>query len=567
MSDETVFRNKHWQIAAPLPPEAAAELAAYSPILRQLLYNRGCATYADACAYLEAQAPAGCETFNLLGMEPAVERTLRAIEKQESIAVYGDYDADGVTATALLTQALRGLDAQVREYIPNRFDEGYGLNVEALDHLAAEGVGLVITVDCGIRSPEEAEHARRIGLDLIITDHHTLHGDPPRALSVINPKQPNDAYPDKNLAGVGLAYKLACGLYERSRDRRPPLQELQDLVALGTVADMAPLIGENRALVRQGLNCMRYPQRQGLMSLMGVAGINPQQVNSEHIGFGLGPRLNAAGRLESALAALRLMLTQDVQEAGGLAQLLHNQNYERQQITRAMQEHAGKLALTEDPDSLLLFAVDEGYNPGVVGLAASKLTEQYYRPAIVATRGEEYTRGSCRSIPEFHITHALDQCADLLVKHGGHAAAAGFTVRNADAPELARRLKQIAQEQLGGLDLRPALRADLEVPLHAMRPDLLPELAHLQPTGQENPPAVFVSRGLKVVRSQVIGKDRSHLRLTVSDGRITYDAVAFRFGHLHGQLPAAIDLMYSYEMNEYNGRSSLQLNVKDLKPG
>ena len=510
--------------------------------------------------------------MNMLGVPEAVERIWQAIQKEERIAVYGDYDADGVTATALLTDVLMKLGAQVQGYIPNRFDEGYGLNIEALDALQAGGTALVVTVDCGIRSMDEAEHARRNGLDLIITDHHHPLDEMPQALALVNPKQPGEVYPDQNLAGVGLAYKLACALLEKARAAGYALaeqieaEEYLDLVALGTISDQAPLIGENRALVRKGLEYIRRPRRQGILSLIGAAQLNALQITADSIGFGLGPRLNAAGRLDSALAALNLLLTRDLAEAAFLAQQLDNQNRERQQITREIQAHAEGQALAEAPDALLLFSAHESYNPGVIGLAASRLMEQYYRPSIVASHGPEFTRGSCRSIPEFHITKALDECADLLVRHGGHSAAAGFTVRNEHLPELVERLRLIAQRELGSLDLRPTLHADAQVNLAELTPDLLNDLGHLQPTGQNNPAARFVSRGVRILRSKTVGKDSSHLKLTVTDGIITYDAIAFRQGHLFGNLPQYIDLIYNFERNEYNGFVSLQLNVQDIHP-
>jgi single-stranded-DNA-specific exonuclease len=337
-------------------------------------------------------------------------------------------------------------------------------------------------------------------------------------------------------------------------------------VALGTVADLAPLSGENRALVRAGLQAMRQPRRQGLLSLIGVCGLKAGQVTATHIGFVLGPRLNAAGRLDSALAAYELLTTESVFEAGRLAQLLDGQNRERQKITREIQEHAEQLALANNPDALLLFAAHPDYNPGVVGLAASRLVDSYYRPAIVAQQGEEFTRGSCRSIPEFHITEALDQCAGLLERHGGHAAAAGFTVRNENLAMLAEQLQQIAAEQLGRLDLRPILHADAEVPLSELKPDLLNYLDWLQPTGFGNRQAVFVTRDLKVSSCRTVGREAAHLKLSVTDGWITYDAIAFRQGHWKEQMPERVDLVYTFERNEFNGRISLQLNVKDLRP-
>ncbi|OGO38919.1 MAG: single-stranded-DNA-specific exonuclease RecJ [Chloroflexi bacterium RBG_16_57_11] len=565
--------QKHWDIATEPPPEADQELSRYSilsnrPILRRILYQRGYTTAEAAQSFIEAKPPLGNAPENLLGMQQAVDRIRYAIRHHERIAIYGDYDADGVTATALLTHSLGGLGADVRGYIPNRFDEGYGLNIDALTSLREAGVRLVITVDCGMRSLREVNHARQIGLDLIITDHHSPGGEQLDALAVINPKQEGDLYPDKRLAGVGLAYKLACALLEpdgASYDPDAPAGQYLDLVALGTITDLAPLVGENRSLVRAGLEQIRHPHRQGVQSLIGAAQINAARITSEQVSFALGPRLNAAGRLESALAALNLLLATQVDEAARLAQLLDNQNRERQQITRQIQAHAEQVALAQDPEALVLIAVDESYNPGVIGLAASRLTEQYYRPAIVATRGDEFTRASCRSIPEFHITHALDECADLLVQHGGHSAAAGFTVHNDNLPELIERLQTIASRQLADLDLRHSLRVDALVSLSDLRPELLRDLNALQPTGVDNPPAVFASKGLKVLRSRKVGKDMAHLKLTVTDGRITYDAIAFRQGHWQEDMPPLVDLVYTFEANEYNGFTSLQLNVRDIR--
>jgi single-stranded-DNA-specific exonuclease len=502
----------------------------------------------------------------MLGISATVDRIGRAILHHEPIAIYGDYDADGVTATALLVQALRAFGADVRGYIPNRFDEGYGLNIDALNSLQEQGVHLVITVDCGIRSLPEVAHARHLGVDLIITDHHQPTSELPDAFAIINPKQPSDTYPEKELAGVGLAYKLACALLATFQSANLQAETLLDLVALGTVADLAPLVGENRTLVRAGLERIRQPHRQGLLALIGISGLVANRISSTDIGFALGPRLNAAGRLDSALAAFELLTTQDVNVAGRLAQQLEIQNRDRQEITRDIQARAEQLALAEDPNALLLFAAAPDFNCGVVGLAASRLTETYYRPAMVAQLGEEYTRGSCRSIPEFHITAALDQCADLLEHHGGHATAAGFTIRSERLPILVEQLRTIAAQQLGALDLRPTLVTDAEIPLSELKPELLVYLDWLQPTGYGNRQAVFISRQLKVVNSRAVGRDSAHLKLTVTDGRITYDAIAFRMGNWLTRMPPRVDLAYTFELNEYNGRASLQLNVKDIKP-
>ncbi len=560
--------TKRWLIPAAITLEADCALAAFPPILRQILFNRGYASDAEARAFLKADVSFDNDPFLLTGMKMAVDRIRWALEQNEPVAVYGDYDVDGVTATALLVDTLKALGGEVRGYIPNRFDEGYGLNNEALTVLHEDGVRLVISVDCGIRSPGEVEHARDLGLDLIITDHHhPIEGELPPALAVINPKQPGDAYPDKDLAGVGIAYKLAQALLTgQPEENGPLLKSLLDLVALGTVADLAPLAGENRFLVRRGLRQMRETTRQGLFSLAAIAELNLAKVNATDIGFRLGPRLNAAGRLDEALAAYQLLTTDDVFIAGQLAQQLDVQNRERQRITREIQAQAEAIAMADDPHAYLLFAAHEDFNPGVVGLAASRLVETYYRPAIVAHHDVETTRASCRSIPEFHITAALDECADLLVRHGGHAAAAGFTVTNEKLEELVSRLKSMAKDKLGGMDLRPTLTADAEIPLEQVQPELVDHLKYLEPTGYGNPEAVFVSRKVLIRNRRTVGQEGKHLKMKFEDLKgITHDAIGFRLGHLQAELPDHVDILYTYEINEFNGRINFQLNLKDIK--
>jgi single-stranded-DNA-specific exonuclease len=560
--------GKRWLIPPVRTPKADTALQAFPPVLRQILFNRGYATDPEARAFLKAEPNFNTDPFQMTGMQAAVERIRFALENHEPIAIYGDYDVDGVTSTALLVDTLHALDGDVRGYIPNRFDEGYGLNNEALSQLKEEGVKLVISVDCGVRSPDEALHARTIGLDLIITDHHhPSEGPLPPAFAVINPKQPEDIYPDKDLAGVGIAYKLAEALVsdQQSADSLQ-LNSLLDLVALGTVADLAPLVGENRFLVRRGLRQMRETTRQGLFSLSAVADLNLAKVTATDIGFRLGPRLNAAGRLDEALAAYELLTTTNVFKAGQLAQQLDVQNRERQRITREMQAQAETLALADETDAFLLFAAHESFNAGVVGLAASRLTETYYRPSIVAHIDTDTTRGSCRSIPEFHITDALDQCADILVRHGGHAAAAGFTVENDKLDELVSRLKFIARQKLSAQDLRPTLTADAEIPLTEVRPALLDALKYLEPTGYGNPDAIFVSRQVRVKHARTVGADGKHLKMYLEDEQgISHDAIGFRLGHLQPELPEYVDIMFTYEINEYNGRVNYQLNLKDVK--
>jgi single-stranded-DNA-specific exonuclease len=557
------LHSKRWRIAAPIPKEISRELDCYPPILRQVLYNRGQNTLAAAHRYLSADG-LGTDPYLLTGMAAAVDRILRAVNHQEKLAVYGDYDVDGVTSTVLMTQVLRALGADVRPYIPNRFDEGYGLNKEALDALAQDGVKVVLTVDCGIRSLHEVDYGREIGLDMIVTDHHSPLGDIPIASAVICQRQVGDAYPDKNLAGVGLAYKLAQALLDAKPVDGVRAQDWLDLVALGTVADVVPLLDENRALVRAGLEQMRQGRRVGLFSLTQAAGLSAERCRAGDIAFGLGPRLNAAGRLESALAAVELLMAQDIMDSGKLAQQLCDQNTRRQEMTRDMQSRAESLIRGSEQEPILC-VFDGEFNQGLVGLVAARLTENYYRPAIVGYQGEEFTRASCRSIDEFHVTQALDECADLLVRHGGHARAAGFTVRNENLPALIERMGTIAKRELAQLDLRPVMHADMEVPLVDLHPVILDDLAYVEPTGSGNPEVVFCSRNLHVVRCKTVGADKHHLRLTVSDGRVTFDGIAFRQGYWANAMPEAIDLLYTYERNYFNDRVFLQLNVRDLK--
>ncbi|MFN2234334.1 MAG: single-stranded-DNA-specific exonuclease RecJ [Anaerolineales bacterium] len=557
--------KKNWEIYAPLSPEAESELHGYPPVLRQILYNRGYATHEAARQFLLAKPLANSDPFKMWGIPEAAQRIENALRRGERITIYGDYDVDGVTSTALLYLYLSNLGANVTAYIPDRFDEGYGLNSEALSLLKVNGTDLVVTVDCGIRSIQEVEFARALGMDIIISDHHHPGDKIPDATAVIDPKQVLDSYPEKDLAGVGIAYKLASALDIQLENTKSPAEEYLDLVALGTVADLAPLKGENRVLVRRGLEQLKYSQRQGLMSLMGVAGVHPARITATDIGFALGPRLNAAGRLDHAQTALDLLTTHDVFQAGKLSQQLEIQNRERQNLTRLIQTEAEELALREDSDTLLLFAVSPDFNAGVVGLAASRLSEKYYRPAIVGEIGSEFTRASCRSISEFHITEALDQCADLLEHHGGHAAAAGFTVRNENIFPLSERLKALAHEKLSHLDLRPTMLADMEIPLSELSPDLLEYLGWMQPTGYGNPQALFVSRNLKATRYRTVGKDNSHLKISVTDGYTTFDGIAFRFGEWANHMPQRIDLLYHFELNEFNGRKTLQLNIQDIR--
>jgi single-stranded-DNA-specific exonuclease len=564
-------KAKRWLVEPPLPAEAAALLsgAGFPPLIAQLLYSRGLRDPQSAAVFLDGDPAPEDDPERLAGMTAAVDRLRFALNRGERIVVYGDYDTDGVTATALLVQVLGVLGAQVARYIPDREEEGYGLNAGALRTIREDlGARVVVTVDCGVRALAEAEEALALGLDLIVTDHHEPEAELPRAFAIINPRQPGDTYPEKDLAGVGLAYKLAQGLI-RPMPVKPAINggDVLDLVALGTVADMAPLLGENRRLVRLGLKSINGAKRVGVRALLREARLTAGTVDATAIGFMLGPRLNAAGRLESALDAYELLVTSSLEAAAELASKLEAQNRERQELTRDAHARAREIALAGGAHGALLFAADESFREGVVGLAAARLTEEFYRPAVVARRGPERTKGSARSIPEFHITQALDECRDLLVKHGGHKAAAGFTTENDNVEALASRLRAIAERELGDKDLQPAQRVDAdEVPLSALDRELHAWLRRFEPCGFRNPTPVLASRGLRVVNSRAVGNEGRHLKLTVSQGGGHFDAIAFGHGAWHGKLPEHIDLAYNLELNAWNDRTQLQLNVKSLRP-
>jgi len=568
---------KRWQVAPKASPGHLDQFSHLHPLLVQTLYNRGVTDPCEVADFLKPHTDRA-NPFVLQGMNEAVTRIRRALRAGERIAVYGDFDADGVTATAILVQTLQALGAEAQPYIPDRHDEGYGLKNKALTALARAGVTLVVTVDCGIRAFEQVAHARTLGLDVIVTDHHALGHGLPGAVAVIDPQRDaaGSDSPEKcsdALSGSGVAYRLAQALL-RSQLQTPvtehpvPLEEqdLVDLVALGTVADLVPLRGQNRVLVRQGLERINAMERLGVRALCERAGLRPGAVTATSIGYVLGPRLNAAGRLSHAQKAYQLLMTEDPDEAARLAYDLDTLNRERQKLTREVEDKAREMLSGVADEACLLFAAAPDFPAGIAGLVAGRLTDEFYRPTVIVEVGETLSRGSARSIAEFHVTEALDACDDLLVRHGGHAAAGGFTVANDQLEHLAERLQEIATDQLSGLDLMPTLSVDAEAELSMMSWDLLHTLSQLEPCGWANRQPLFVSRSARVYGHRGVGKESRHLKLTISDGLATWDAIAFRQGDWAGRLPGAIDLAYHLEVNEWNGQRRLQLNVQDIRP-
>jgi single-stranded-DNA-specific exonuclease len=556
--------RKRWVLPAAVPVAVQDALVGYTDLQQRILYARGIHDRKSAERYLLGRDVQEHDPFLMQGMKRAVNRIREAERRGEHVVVYGDYDADGITATTLLLEAFKAFGLDASHYIPSRFDEGYGLNTDALDEIAARGASLVVTVDCGVRAHPEAEHAARIGLDLIVTDHHHPGTELPPALAVINPRQAGDAYPFKQLAGVGLAYKLAQALSEDGSNFDPTSS--LDLVAIGTVADLAPLVGENRTLVQKGLVQLNVTERIGLRSLVLKTGYSFGGLDTISIGFGIGPRLNAAGRLTTAEKALQLLQAQDSSLAEQAADELDRINVKRRRITADVLEKARDLVIEHVEQPGVLFAVDESFEEGVVGLAASRLTDEFYRPAVVAHRGDAETRASARSIPEFHITEALEACSDLLIRYGGHRSAAGFSVRNQDITLLKDRLNRLAMKRLSSLDLRPELNVDACVKLTEMDWELLDFIHQLEPCGQKNPRPIFAAEHVRILEKRCVGSEGKHLKLLLSDGGKAFDAIAFRLGHLEPGLPDEVDVAFRLERNDYMGVSNLQLNIEDVRP-
>jgi single-stranded-DNA-specific exonuclease len=566
------IRENRWKIAPALEPSAKEQLEQFHPILSQILFNRGLTNPAQIQAFLEGHYLENNDPFLLADMDQAVRRISKAINNDEIIVVYGDFDADGVTATVLLTEALRGLGlerSRVRPYIPDRVDEGYGLNMGAMERIRDFGASLIITVDCGIRSIAEVAYANELGLDVIITDHHSLGAKLPPANAIINPKRDDSAYPDRMLAGVGIAFKLAQALYETLPERaKINLDSLLDLVAVGTVADLAPLNAENRVLVSEGLQVLNQLQRPGLNALAAVSGLKPGAITAESIGFSIGPRINAAGRLDHAYSAARLLAVTNDYSARQLADELNSINRKRQTLTAELGELAEGMIDLHDQ---IIIAYDERFQSGLVGLVASRLVEKNYRPAIIIEKGSDVSRGSCRSIPEFNITEALDQMTDLLVRYGGHAQAAGFTVRNENLELFSSRMRDLAFQALSDQELVPVIEIDAEIEITDVDWALYENLALLEPTGQGNPTPVFLSRNVEVIFKRLVGRDGSHLQLRLADSNggskeQSIPAIAFRQGDWEPSLPNHVDIVYSISLNEWNGQRNLQLVIKDMRP-
>lgn len=540
----------------------AAELN-ISHLVSSMLVNRGLDTVEAARSFLF-----GGENFHdpflLKGMDVAVSRIKRAIGSQEPVLIYGDYDADGVSSTTVLMTALKEMGANADYYIPDRFTEGYGPNEAAFRKAAENGVKLIITVDTGISGIHEADVARELGVDLIITDHHEPGPVLPDALAIIHPKLPDSIYPFRELAGVGVAFKLAHALYGQVPDH------LLEIAAIGTIADLVSLTGENRLIAKAGIDRLKVTQNIGIKAIFKCAGVEPYTLNEETIGFSLAPRINAVGRLEHASMAVKLLLTEDKAEALVLAEEMDGLNRERQAIVQEITEEAIRQVESDFPPEAnkVLVVGKEGWNAGVIGIVASRLVEKYYRPVIVLSFDKEkgLAKGSARSIPGFDLFKNLSECRDILPHFGGHPMAAGMTLKLEDVGDLRFRLNELAARQMSDEDFVPVMQLDAEISISEVSLPVLEELLMLAPFGVDNPKPRISIEDASISSLRRIGSDSTHLKVTLSNGEASLDGIGFGFGRLadHISPSSKISVAGELSINEWNNIRKPQIMLQDI---
>lgn len=574
---------------------AISEKLGVSPTVAQLLVNRGYKDPDSARKFIRTESELLCDPFALADVEPAIARIARAVEGNEKIAVYGDYDVDGVTAVCTLYLYLRSKGADVCYYIPNRAGEGYGVSVPAIDKLAADGVTLIVTVDTGITANEEVLYARDIGVDTVVTDHHECRAELPEACAVVNPHRPDCGYPFKDLAGVGVVFKLICAYEERTMklSRRECVAALchkyADLVAIGTIADVMPLKDENKLIVKYGLQLMEKERRPGLAALMEAA--SPKQgetgkrqrqsepkITSGYIGYTIAPRLNAAGRIRSASLAVELFLSEDEETAARLAEELCEANRERQaEENRIMQEAYAKIEAEHDfsRDPVIVLDADTWHH-GVIGIVSSRITERYGLPSILVSfegcdrdhhTDSDVGKGSGRSIHGMNLVDALVHCEKHLIKHGGHELAAGLSVTRGELPDFKRKINEYARAHLSAEDMIPTLEAECLLPMRDISMDLAAELRMLEPYGVANPLPVFAMMSVSVEEIVPVSGGK-HTRLIVRDGETHMTAMYFscQTDTLDLYPGERIDMLFCVDINEWGGRRTVQLVVRDVRP-
>lgn len=600
-----------WHLKPKAQEEFVKQFPEYQPLILQLLYNRGLKTQAKIDEFFNPDYGEDLhDPFLMLGMDKAVKRIFKAIKNKEKIAIFGDYDADGVCGTVILKTILEALGAKLSGvFIPNRMIEGYGLNNEAVKKAASQKTDLIITIDCGITDFGEIKLANSLGIEVIITDHHLVGQKVPAAKIIIDPFQKGDKYPFKELSGAGVVFKLAQALLKSSKFPRPrqrsaeggqvPSSKLNegwekwllDLVAIATVADCMPLLGENRTLVRYGLIVLAQTQRIGLQELMRVARLSPSfqaetlktNLDGYSLGFILAPRLNAAGRIHHANLAFELLTTESRQQASEMAQRIDDFNRQRQKLTdeivSQVEQRAKKQLL--DNNQPVIIEADKDWSPGIVGLVAGRIADRYHRPTIIFNQKEATSRGSARSIPGFNIIEAISFCADLLKEFGGHPASAGLCLNNEKLPLFKEKINQYTRAKLIGEDLIPALEVDLEVEAGDISWEFFDKLVNFEPFGQANPAPVFLFKNLEILNCRFVGNGSQHLKLELKSEKLQnkiFKAIGFRLanpvrnrisngarnGNQDLKIGDKIDIVFEFIVDEWNGSRELQMKIIDI---
>lgn len=567
--------GKKWEVRRQDPERARslAEALETTPLVGQILLNRGFEDVEKASGFLNCHLGDLTDPYLLHGMDKAVSRIVEAMEKKEKVLVYGDYDVDGVTATSLILLFLRDLGFSTYYYIPNRVEEGYGVNKESLRKFGDQGISLVITVDCGISSAEEIAFARTLGMDVIVTDHHEPPGNLPDAVALINPLLPECSFPYKSLAGVGLAFYLVAGLRKGLRDSgffeeigEPSLVDYLDLVAVGTIADIVPLTGINRILVRAGLEQINVNPRLGIRTLLDVCAVPRGQVESSSVAYRLAPKINAAGRLSDASAGVRLLTTDNKEDAVRLAGYLDVENVERQRIEEKIYSEAIDQILAggilEGKRSIVLSSPD--WHPGVVGIVASRLMERYYRPTVLLCLENGVLKGSARGIPKLHLFQGLSRCQDLLLEFGGHKYAAGVKLDPAKLDSFQERFEEVVQEMVPEDGFIPVMTLDTETRLEELGLTEVHKFRGLSPFGAGNPEPVVLIKDVQIDAPRVVGGD--HLSFNVKQNGTSVGAIAFRQAHEMETLAEQMDLAVVPEINTWKGVTSVKLRVKGMRP-
>lgn len=560
MIKKWVFKEQNQTLQKSLSDEIGI-----SRIIAQILINRGIDTFSDIRDFLKPNILNLKDPFLMKGMNRCVCRIKKAINNKERIMIHGDYDADGICATALLEISLKNLGADVIHYIPDRVQDGYGISENAIKTAVKNKVKLFISADCGITAVKQTDELNKSAIDVIITDHHQPKDKLPAAYSILNPLQKDCKYPYKNLAGVGVAFKLISALYGVDSDY---IYQHLDLVCLGTVSDVVTLTGENRILVKAGLECLTHSNKVGLQSLVSVVKLKGKDMTSHYVGFIIGPRINAAGRLRSAETALDLMLTDNSQQAHTLAQSMDAENRNRQKLEqRTLTEALAKLERDIDfKQDRIIFLQDDNWHLGVIGIVASRLVDRFHRPTLIITTKGEVAKGSGRSIKNFHLVEALGECSEVLDNFGGHRYAAGVTLQKNNLGDFRKLINQVAHDNLKAEDFIPTLHIDMEIGLESLSSKLFKEMDEMAPFGMGNPRPVFATKNIRVKTTpQIIGKGT--IKTWITDGDKVCEAIGFRMAD---SIPSNImnediELAYTCNLNRYKGVESIQLQLKDIR--